>query len=96
MKDDIRIEDVKTLAQQHEYHRMITKKWNAMPELPSSIWEMPFPEIGAPWWQIPGGYDPESYQTRKHFRCAKIAERQPYTRVMELRCHVDGCLDAAL
>jgi hypothetical protein len=59
------LDDVVTPQQQHEYHRLITKKWNAMPELPSSIWEMPFPKIGTPWWQIPGGYDPESYQRRR-------------------------------
>jgi hypothetical protein len=37
-----------TVEQQRNYHRMLQRKYAAMPELPSAIWEMPFPPPGAP------------------------------------------------
>jgi hypothetical protein len=48
------IDDVKTLAQQHEYQRLLRKRWEEC-EVPS---DLPFAPENAPWWQFPYGIDP--------------------------------------
>jgi hypothetical protein len=54
------IDDVKTVRQQHEYQRLLRKKWDALANrLPSDILELPFPDIDAPWWQHPNHPSPE-------------------------------------
>jgi hypothetical protein len=66
------IDDVKTLEQQHAYQRALRAKWEAMPELPSSIMELPFPDVGAPWWQDPYAPSPEQQRANVEKQMKRI------------------------
>ena len=51
------IDDVKTVRQQHEYQRILRRKWDALQhQLPSAIMDLPFADFDAPWWQHPNRY----------------------------------------
>jgi hypothetical protein len=47
--DDIKLEDVHTLADQIRYSQQLARKWEALSELPSAILDFPLPIPGKPW-----------------------------------------------
>jgi hypothetical protein len=47
--DEIKLEDVHTLSDQIAYSQMLSRKWEAMSELPSAIWDFPMPVPGKSW-----------------------------------------------
>ena len=58
-------DDCVTLRQQHEYQRLLRKRWDAMGGLPSEILSFPMPDER--WFTHPHGIDP-SYQQRQQLR----------------------------
>jgi hypothetical protein len=70
------IADVKTVAQQYAYQRLLRKNLECF-DKPFAIMDLPFPADDAPWWQFPDHPSPE-YQRRQIERQLRRLQRSEY------------------